>query len=192
MSKNLRPMACTRFVRRHMRRLREDSSGAAIVEFVLIAPAALALLGIICVLGQGMEILGKASLTARTVTTLVTTQGATISQANLNCILNAAGAVMSPWGTSQLSVVVSEVYVTSSTTGKIIWSSATYQGSPRPVGANVTLASGAFVTGTYQILGEVSYVYTPLGFSNDSFVSDTLSQSIFLMPRSGSAIAVTS
>ena len=132
MGKDSRPMACTRFVRRHMRRLREDSSGAAIVEFVLIAPAALALLGIICVLGQGMEILGKASLTARTVTTLVTTQGATISQANLNCILNAAGAVMSPWGTSQLSVVVSEVYVTSSTTGKIIWSSATLSRLPTP------------------------------------------------------------
>ncbi len=59
-----------------------DDRGVAAVEAALIAPVAVALLGLLAIWAQGIAIQRKVTLTARTITDLVSQQG---TQSNNAC-----------------------------------------------------------------------------------------------------------
>ncbi len=133
------------------RRWLRDENGVAAVEAALIAPVAVALLGLIAIWGQAIAIQRKVTLTAHTITDLVSQQGtqtagactatnssqeASVNQTTVDNILNNAANVLYPYvkpdsgtnpvtGTnmSDMTMVVSEINVDSSgTTATVQWS----------------------------------------------------------------------
>ncbi len=145
-----------RFVRRvvpyrRLVRWLRDERGVAAIETALIAPVAVGLLGLIAIWAQAISIQRKVTLTAHTITDLVTQQGtqtasactasnpsleASVNQSIVDSILNNAANVLYPYvkptsgtnpvtGTnlSNMTMVVSEINVdTSGTTATVQWS----------------------------------------------------------------------
>jgi len=134
-----------------VRRWLSDERAVAAIETALIAPVAVGLLGLIAIWAQAMAIQRKVTLTANTITDLVSQQGAqtngactatnssleaSVNQTTIDNILNNAANVLYPYvkpnsgtnpvtGTnmSDMTMVVSEVKVdTSGTTGTVQWS----------------------------------------------------------------------
>ena len=128
-----------------------DERGVAAIEAALIAPVAVGLLGLIAIWAQAIAIQRKVTLTAHTITDLVTQQGtqtggactasnasleASVNQSTVDKILNNAANVLYPYvkptsgtnpvtGTnlSNMTMVVSEINVDSSgTTATVQWS----------------------------------------------------------------------
>ena len=114
-----------------------------LVEFALVTPVAMAFIGLIVAMGQGMEAIGKASLTAKTVGNLVSMQTGSITKTNLTCILGAAGLVMTPLATTGLTVTVSEILVSSTgAAGTVQWSQNSLGSTARAIGSTVTISRG--------------------------------------------------
>ena len=100
-----------------LRRWLSDEKGVAAVEAALIAPVAVALLGLLAIWAQGIAIQRKVTLTARTVTDLVSQQGtqsnnvctdpidnppnpsteASVNQSTVDNLLNNAANVLYPY-----------------------------------------------------------------------------------------------
>ena len=173
------------------RRFARNEAGASLVEFVLILPIALMMYAFMCVLAQGMAIKRNVIFTARTITDLVAQQNTSVSSATLNCFLNAASAVMSPYPSAPLSIVVSQVQINADGTGTVIWSQAAYNGAARTVGSIVPSPGTSFNQGSFQILGEVSYAFQPGTVFLMSAANFTLSENIYEAPRASTSISVT-
>jgi Flp pilus assembly protein TadG len=133
------------------RRWLRDAKGVAAVEAALIAPVAVGLLGLIAIWAQAIAIQRKVTLTAHTITDLVSQQGtqtngacsassasteASVNQSTVDNLLNNAANVLYPYvkptsgsnpvtGTnvSDMTMVVSEINIdTSGTTATVQWS----------------------------------------------------------------------
>ncbi len=140
-----------RLVGHKTRRWLRDEKGVAAVEAALIAPVAVGLLGLIAIWAQAIAIQRKVTLTAHTITDLVTQQGtqtsgactasnssleSSVNQSTVDNLLNNAANVLYPYvkptsgtnpvtGTnmSNMTMVVSEINVDSSgTTATVQWS----------------------------------------------------------------------
>ena len=180
------------------RALRDDARGSALVEAALILPIALATFALLIYGAEGFAIQRKVTLTARTVTDLVTqatptqyNNGASVvNHTAIDNLLCAAAAVIQPYSSSNMTMVVSQVKVDSTgTTAKVQWSEPYNGGTARTVNQVITLPGtiGSGQAGNYFVLGEVSYGYTPLNL----FVSLnalTLSGAIYLTPRQSTSI----
>jgi Flp pilus assembly pilin Flp len=173
-----------------LRRCLRDEKGVAAVEAALIAPVAVGLLGLVAIWGQAIAIQRKVTLTASTITDLVSQQGtqtngactasnasteASVNQSTVDNLLNNAANVLYPYvkpnsgtnpvtGTniSNMTMVVSEIQVNSGgTTGTVQWS------EPMPshgtaISGSVTLPdSVAGANPSNLIMGTVTYAYTP-------------------------------
>jgi Flp pilus assembly protein TadG len=169
-------------------RLREFArarSGIAAVEFAAVLPFMLtAYLGGI-EYGDGVAINRKVAVTTRSVADLAS-RYTTIKNADAAAILGASSAVIAPYDAGQLAVTVSEVSVDAQGNASIAWSD-TLNGTARAKGSPITLPGGLATPGSFYILGEVKYSYTPtlgyvltgtLNFSNQIFMSPRESASI--------------
>jgi|SRR5271166_2503152 len=185
-----------------------DENGLAAVEFALVGPVAIALFGLLAIWGQGIAIQRKVTLTARTITDLVTQQGtqqsgacnpaASVNQSAVDNLLNNAANVLYPYvkpnsgsnpvtGTnvSNMTVVVSEIQVDpSGTTATVQWSEPMpSHGSALPTTAHaVSLPASVGSAGADLIMGTVAYAYTPpvIGEALGTF---TLHDTIYLSIR---------
>lgn len=172
------------------RKFRPDARGTVLVEFALVTPVALAFIGLIVAMGQGMEAIGKASLTAKTIGNLVSMQTGSITKTNLTCILGAAQLVMTPLSTTGLTVTVSEILVGSNgVSGTVQWSQDSTGGSGRAANSTVTISNGQLPAGSYQLMTEVTYVYTPTAIIDSPYLTYTFGRTLFIEPRNGSSIA---
>ncbi|MGD0763641.1 MAG: hypothetical protein ABR929_10740 [Roseiarcus sp.] len=204
MTTSLRRFRRLRRAIRWGRALRDDSRAAAIVEMALLLPVMLLVLALVIYGAEGFAIDRKVTLTARTVTDLITqatptqySSGSSVMSAGpastpgtIDYYLQAASAVLAPYAAANLTMVVSEVLVQSNgTTAKVQWSEPYNGGTARPVGQVVALPGtiGTGQAGNYFVLGEVYYNYTPLGFYM-SLSPITLHGSIFLTPRQSTSI----
>lgn len=140
-----------RLVGYKIRRWLREEKGVAAVEAALIAPVAVGLLGLVAIWAQAIAIQRKVTLTAHTITDLVSQQGtqssgactasnssleASVNQSTVDNLLNNAANVLYPYvkpnsgtnpvtGTdmSNMSMVVSEISVDSgASTATVQWS----------------------------------------------------------------------
>ena len=165
-------------------RLRSESRGSVTVEFAMIVPAMLMLLSIVVFAGQGFEIQRKVTLTMRTLTDLAAQQtniGTSSTTYTYTQILNAASLVMTPYNSTGLSMVLSEVSTSGNGTGTVVWSQATSDTTALTTGASVSIPSN-LTTSSYMIVGTVSYTYNPLNIFF-SVGGIPLSNSIAMAPR---------
>jgi Flp pilus assembly protein TadG len=196
-----------------LRWLRDERAVAAI-ETALITPVAVGLLGLIAIWAQAMAIQRKVTLTATTITDLVSQQGVpasgscngSVNQSTVDNILNNAANVLYPYvkpdrgtnpvtGTnmSDMTMVVSEVNVDASGgTGTVQWSRAmpSHGTGLHTTAHGITLpATGVGGAGTNVIMGTVTYAYTP-PVIGEAVGTITLQDTIYLALRQWSCMSL--
>jgi Flp pilus assembly protein TadG len=128
---------------------------------------------------QAVTVDRKVTLTTRTAADLAS-QVASINNNDMTNILKATAAVIAPYDTSKLKVVVSAVRIEKGI-AKIKWSD-TLNGTKRAVNSTVTIPDALKVNETTLIWSEVTYAYTPaIGYVLTGTIN--LSDQIFMRPR---------
>jgi Flp pilus assembly pilin Flp len=188
--------------RSRLRRFSRDIEGLAAVEAGLLAPVALGLLGLVVFGGEGLSIQRKVTLASRTVADLVgqatvtttsTAGTATLKQSDLDYFLSLSTLILYPYDASGVQAELSEVQVASGggATATVIWSEGYNGGVARPVGQIIPIDPSIVSAGAgYLLLGEVQYAYQPLVIWQ-SAGAFTISDSIFMAPRSASQISIS-
>jgi Flp pilus assembly protein TadG len=155
-----------------VRGLLDDRSGLAAVEFAMILPIMVVMFFGVVELSAAISADRKATLAARTLSDL-TSQTASVADADLTNFGEAAKAIMTPYPPSPLVSSITQAYVDKTTgvarvqwsrgltidpTGKVeIASSAPHNpGDVVPLPPDLVKAKG-----TYVIWSKVSYKYTP-------------------------------
>jgi Flp pilus assembly protein TadG len=165
-----------------------DRRGVAAVEFALVVPV------LIVLYLAGFEVM-EASTVYRKVTDTtvqlanVTSQYTTMSSTDVTNVLGASSQIMTPYPTTSLSIVLSEVTTNNKGAGKVAWSQA-YQGTALATGKKVTMPTGYQTPDTSYILVQTTYAYQPV--IGGAFVKPiTMTNQIFMLPRSSSSIPFT-
>jgi Flp pilus assembly protein TadG len=179
-----------------LRRFCASTRGLAAVEFAMILPILLVLLLASIDAGRAMAIYVKVRSATYTLDA-VTNQYTTIHDSDMQQILGAAAVILSPYSTSPVSVVLSQVSLDDKGKASVSWSD-TLNGTARAVGSPVTVPASLASSkppnnacNAYPcsfILGEVNYIYTPMfGY----FITGpiTLADSLYMTPRSATTIA---
>jgi Flp pilus assembly protein TadG len=163
-----------------LRRLRTEEDGLSAVEFALLLPLMLALYLGAVELSQAIAADRKVTITARTVADLVS-QVSTINNAGMTNALAASSAVMAPFTTDKLKVVVSSLAIDKDGKASVVWSD-TLHGTARGKGSLVALPAALAVPNSSLIWSEVEYTYNPLiGVALTGAV--TLKDQIYMRPR---------
>jgi Flp pilus assembly protein TadG len=180
----------------HLRRLGEDQRAASIIEFALLLPLMLTLYISGVEISQAIGASRKVTLISHAVADLIA-QSSTkaLLLTDVSNALAAAGAIITPYSSSNLSVVVSQVCFDQSGKAKIAWSQATPANKAQTVGSPVTLDTSlipssppdsctnpSVANAVCYILGQTTYAYTPqLGYA----ITGTLNMSdqMILTPR---------
>jgi Flp pilus assembly protein TadG len=192
-----------RFVRARFRgAFRRNVDGVAAVEFAIILPVALAIMGLVVYGGQLYGVQRKVTLAAMTVADIFAqgnnTGSATITAAELNQILAYPNLILYPDDPTGVEVEVSQLLVTVGTTGAatgtVVGSWVNSNGTPRPIGQQMSVdpSIAAAFTGTansYVVLGEVQYPFQPTGLYIPAALI-TLHDSVMMIPRTAAAITV--
>jgi Flp pilus assembly protein TadG len=182
----------THRLRDRVKRFRSQETGIAAVEFALTLPVMLVVFVGVTQVGQAVSISHKVTITARTITDLVTRETVStgsVAATTIQTDLQAAAQVMSPFPSSTLTVTVSEIQTNATTgAGTVVWSQSWPNNSNALVaGSSYVLPSSLAAKGIYIIYGRVTYGYTPiLGYK--VIQPMTLSDSIYLYPRTGTNI----
>lgn len=169
-----------------LRRFAVDRRGVTAVEFAMLLPLMLMLYFGAVEISQGVSIDRKVTLTTRTIADL-SSQIATINNSEMTNILNATASVMTPYPTTSLKVVISEVYTDSNGVSKVEWSD-TLNGTNRAVGSTVTLPPALKVNDSAMLWAEIQYAYKPtIGYVVTGTL--TLSDQMFMRPRLSDKVA---
>jgi Flp pilus assembly protein TadG len=181
------------------RALRDDARATAAVEAALILPIAMTMFALLLYGAEAFAIQRKVTLTARTVTDLITQRTTTmvnslpsIPQTCVDNDLSVASSVLTPYAAANLSMLASEVKVNSDQATAIVQWSEPYNGAtPRTKGSTMTLPTGLGTgqAGNYLVMGEVYYQYTPLTFFTPA-AALTLHDAIYLTPRTSASITL--
>jgi Flp pilus assembly protein TadG len=168
-----------------LRAFRDGSQGAAGVEFALILPFALVLFTGAVTYGNAIALDRKVTLTARTVTDLVT-QYQSISKADLQSLLDGAtSAIVQPYSASPLRMTVSQVTVNAAGVATIAWTQSTTNGVEdlhHPGDIITTMPTQIDKPNASYIWGEVGYTYTPsIGYQVTGPL--VLTDQTFMSPR---------
>jgi len=188
---------------RRARSFLTDPKGLAAVELAMILPLMLMLMSLVVFGGQAYTVQRKVTLAATTVANIFAqannNNASTITAAELNQILAYPNLILYPYNGSTAAVEVSQLLVTvqnGTATGTVQVSCANANGTPRPVGQQISVDSSiasAFATSSnnYVVLGEVQYPFQPTGLYF-SVGATTLHDSIIMIPRVASPITVQS
>jgi Flp pilus assembly protein TadG len=179
------------------RALRDDARAVAAVEAALILPIALTMFALLLYGAEAFAIQRKVTLTARTVTDLITQTTPTmvsgqpsVPQSSIDSDLAYASSVLAPYAAANLTMLASEVLINSNqTTATVQWSEPYNGATPRAAGSTVTLPTGLGTgqAGNYFVMGEVYYNYTPLNLYTPT-TAMTLHDTIYLAPRASPSL----
>jgi Flp pilus assembly protein TadG len=183
------------------RALGDDARATAAVEAALVLPVALTMFALLIYGAEAFAVQRKVTLTARTVTDLVTQAAPTqfsgsasvVVHTAIDNLLCVASAVIAPYNPTNMSMVVSEVQVNADQTdATVVWSESYNGATARAYSTTVTLPTGLGTgqANSYFVLGEVSYNYTPLNFYVSASAL-TLHDAIYLTPRQSTSITCT-
>ena len=148
-----------RHVARFVPTLHRDRAGTVLIEFAYAFPILLTMYLGSFTLSDAIACKRKVTIATRALTDL-TTRNSALTSADMTTIMAASAQVMAPYPTSSAQIVVSQVKVTDSSHAQVIWSK-TQSGTALTVGSSVNIPNGISATGTYLIVGAVSYSYTP-------------------------------
>jgi Flp pilus assembly protein TadG len=170
------------------RDLAVDRRGVAAVEFALLVPV------VIVVYLAGFEVM-EASTVYRKVTDTtvqlanVTAQYTTMGSPDVGNVLGASAQIMTPYPTTNLSIVLSEVTTNAAGAGQVTWSQA-YQATALAPGDSVTMPAGFETPNTSYVLVQTTYAYQPV--IGGAFIKPIrMTNQLFMLPRSSPSIPYT-
>ena len=172
-------------IRRAMRESRWSgfaaaTAGIAALEFALILP-------IMLILYLGGFETSEAFLINRKVTHATSALGDLVAQseelddADIANIFEAVAAIMNPYPSGAVQMIVSGVYVDEDGTATVVWSDARNT-TAHPADAEIDIPIDVVQIDTFIIVAEVSYVYTPQ-FGHTLVGDITLTDAFYLRPR---------
>jgi Flp pilus assembly protein TadG len=175
-------------VSRLWQRLRASRRGIAAMEFAAVAPM------IVLLFVGGFQILDAITVLRKLTDTTVqlanvTSQYTTMSQTDVNAVLAAAATIMTPYPTTTMSIVLSEVTTDSNGNATVTWSKA-FQGTPLGQGAAVTMPPGFDSPSTSYILVQSTFQYTP-PIGGGILGTIPMSKQIVMLPRGSASIPFT-
>jgi Flp pilus assembly protein TadG len=176
-------------------RFLRDPRGISAVEFAFVFPVMVLLYLGGTALTQGIVIKRKTTLVTSTIGNIVS-QYTNIATSDMTSIMGASTAVIEPYDSSPLGVIVSSVQIDANGNATVKWSHASGTATALTPGASVTLPTGIGGTAnanTSVIWAQGTYLYTlPLGSSVLGKTSMTFSQQFYLRPRRVACITFNS
>ena len=170
-----------------LKRFQQATDGAALVEFAIILPVMISLYLGGYQLCDAISAQRKVTTATRAITDL-TTQYSSVSNTDLDTVLNAASQIMAPYKTSNARLVVSSVVIDNNGAAKIAWSRGR-NATPLTVGSSFTVPAPIKQNGTSLIVANVSYSYVPIAASNLIGRIEMRDQ-IMMAPRGSSSIGL--
>ena len=170
----------------NVRSLSRDTSGLAAVEFAVLLPIVLVLFFGTIEVSTGVAVDRKVGILTRTLSDLIS-QAQTITSVDLTNAFNISSAVMAPYSSSPVQATISQIYIDTDGSARVKWSAAS-NATVRNCNDVVTnlVPAGIRIAGTYLIMSEVGYNYTPVaGIDGGNFTPPTLhlSDRTFTRPR---------
>ncbi len=185
--------------RRTAAALLHDRSGLAATEFAVIVPIMLVMFFGTVEMCSGIAVDRKVTLVARTLSDL-TSQSDTVDDTALKNFFAASYGILTPYSASPTNAMITEIYVNAQSVAKVQWSKAatvaptsgattvTLTASSHSQGQVITLPTALATAGTYLILSEVSYLYTPgVGYVM-SKAGVTLTDKSYTRPRQSTCV----
>lgn len=170
-------------------RWRRDGRGVAAVEFALTAPVL-----IIAFLGtyEGFQAAAAYRKLSSTTTELanVVSQYTTMGAADVATVTGASAQIMTPFPTSGLSIVLSEITTDSKSKATVTWSQAYNGGTALTQGASYTLPTSLVTASTSYMLVQTTYAWTPM-ISGGPVGSINMTDQMYTLPRASSSIPYT-
>lgn len=182
--------------RRLVGRFVRDKRGVAAVEFAFILPLMLALLFGMIDVSSGVAIDRKVTLTARTLSDLVS-RGTKVTPTDISNFFKISGAIMTPYPvtTDKLEQTISAVSIDASKKAKVVWSykgalngnAVTISSGHAPDEVVTTIPADLLVPNTQLIWSEVKYTFTPItGYIIKADVP--LSEDCYTRPRQSDTV----
>jgi Flp pilus assembly protein TadG len=170
-------------------RWRADRRGVAAIEFALVIPFLLVLYFGGYQVTQAVGAYRK--LTDASVELAnVTAQYTTMSCTDFSNVMNASSQIMSPYPTTNMNIVISQIATNSSNVAKVQWSQASSGATALVVNSTVTLPAGLSTANSYYILTQTTYTWVPAITS--SFVRNIpMSNQLYIIPRNSASIIST-
>ena len=160
-----------------------DGRGLAATEFAVIVPLMLVMFFGTVEFSSAVAIDRKVTLMARTLSDL-TSQSTSVADTDMTNFFAASTGIMTPYSTTPIAATITELYVDSTQTAHVQWSKGS---APRTQKSAVTIPTTLAIAGTYLILSEVSYAYTPsVGYVLKNVI--TLSDVAYTRPRQSTCV----
>ncbi|MBS7696332.1 MULTISPECIES: TadE/TadG family type IV pilus assembly protein [unclassified Chelatococcus] len=190
------PMYCPQTRKlRNLRCFASSREGIAAIEFALVMPVmALIYVGFV-VITNGVALNRKVSIMAHTLADL-TARVQIVTDSERDLVFSAARAVLAPYATGGVTLVLSSVYIDSNGVAKVVWSDANRSGAALTRGSDYTFPAGAAglaIRNSSLIVGDVTYPYidgwadvlSSLGFPMSAFRDGvlTMRETRTLTPR---------
>jgi Flp pilus assembly protein TadG len=170
-----------------LKRLRTDQRGVAAIEFALIAPVAILLYCGFAELTMAMMANRHAAHAASVVGDLIA-QSPSVSQADINDIFTAGGAIMYPFTPTALTLRVTSVTADSNGVPRVIWSKANGMSVLGTGSAVSGFPPTLLAVGDSVIQADMQYAYTsPLRMTLPNAI--TFSNTFYLKPRQSTSVA---
>ncbi|MFD0988101.1 TadE/TadG family type IV pilus assembly protein [Methyloligella solikamskensis] len=180
---------------RYWRGAKQECRGTSAIEFAIILPLMLtAYLGAVEV-GNMLTLNRRTDQVAYTVADL-TAQVRTLSNAQIKNITDAATAILTPYSTKDLSIVLTSVVADDKNRPKVAWSCSNGNGAPLAKNSSVDLPEGLTAPGSSVIMADVQYAYVPLfgedaPFLGSTFGKFTMSRKFYSRPRRSATVDKT-
>lgn len=174
---------------RLLARFRRDARGLAAVEFAIILPLMIVIFFGTIEVSTGVAVDRKVTVLTRTLSDLIS-QAPSITSTDLANAFAMGPAIMTPYSGSPIRAIISQIYIDPNTlVATVKWSSGS-NATARGYNSVVSIPTGLAIGGTYLIMSEVSYNFTPVvGYQLGAAVPTfTLSDQTFTRPRQSSCV----
>jgi Flp pilus assembly protein TadG len=188
----------------HVRLFADSKRAVAAIEFAMIMPVLLLLFLGSWDAGNAIAVYAKVRAATYSLAAITDQYGdgtnpnySPISTSTMSTITTAAAAILQPYPSAPVTVVVSQIRANSATAAVVSWSYSPTAGSALTQGNSYSLPTNFAANscnGTYPcyfILGSVSYVFTPM-FGAFLTGPITLSDSLYTTPRVSTCVVYNS
>ena len=165
-----------------------SQQGVSAVEFALLLPLMLTMYFGSIEVTDAISADRQVTLVAGTVADIAA-QYQTVTATDVNNIMAAASAVLTPFSTANAKVTLSSVQIDANGNANVDWSAAV-NGSQRSGSVTNSIPAALRVAGTSVLWGEASYAYKPI-FGRVVTGTLNLSDQIFMRPRLSQCVKYT-
>jgi Flp pilus assembly protein TadG len=165
--------------------LRRDIRGISAVEFALVLPFLVLLYLGGYQLSDAIAAQRKVTTTTRAIVDL-TSRYTTVTNADLDMILNASRQIMAPYSTSTASMTISQISIDATGKGTVDWSRP-FQGTGLLVGSTFDVPTEIQQPNTTILVASTSYLYVPI-VARTLLGDIPMREQIIMSPRASNSI----